>query len=421
MLNSRPWLILFGIIISIGMLIFLIHSRATELDIGKINQVANIELVNRKLDQFVTTSDLLSRFIQEDISGKKFTKNIIEEKLTQYLNSSPSDIIFGIGIWYEPFKFSKTQKFFGPYIHRNNPHIEEKPHLTYEWNTPSYNYHSQTWYKEGLIDHQTSHYIEPYVDNGLVYITNSRGFYDNEKKINGVISIDLVLPQLQNIITKASSSRFEIIYILDSSGKLLAHPLKDDFLTIQKSKDSKKSQSLLNYTIEDLNSTLQINQESWIESKVVHNQLGWKIIAATSQEKLLPNYQHLKSFLTISLIGLWLIILVAMYIISQYSKQQQINRKQVEASRLQLIQSSKTAALGVMASGTAHEINNPLTIIVGKIEILIRRLEKQNTVDEELHKTLSQVLLMAEKFEKQLMVYECLLKQVIKTYLKKFI
>jgi signal transduction histidine kinase len=398
--NSRLFLILSGFIISIGMLVFLVYSRSTELEIGKINQLAHIELVNRKLDQFVTTSDLLSRFIQEDISGKKLTKNIIEEKLAQYLRASPSDIIFGVGIWYGPFKFSKHQKFFGPYIHRNNKHLEEKLQLTYEWNTPEYNYHSQTWYKEGLKNPNKSFYVAPYFDNGLVYVTNSRGFYDSEKNLNGVISIDLVLPQLQKIITLASSSKTEIIYIADSKGNLLAHPLKDDFLNIEKTKNTDDSQNLLKYTVKDLNSALQINQDNWIESKIVHEQLGWKVVVITSQDKLLPNYQHLKNFLMIAFTGLWLIVLAAWQVISYYSKQQQLNRKQVEASRLQLIQSSKMAALGMMASGMAHEINNPLAIIVGKINIILRRFEKQNTEDEELKKSLGQVLLMASRIQK---------------------
>ncbi len=44
----------------------------------------------------------------------------------------------------------------------------------------------------------------------------------------------------------------------------------------------------------------------------------------------------------------------------------------IEAERLKLIQTSKMASLGVMAGGVAHEINNPLAIIMGKAERLLK-------------------------------------------------
>jgi len=48
----------------------------------------------------------------------------------------------------------------------------------------------------------------------------------------------------------------------------------------------------------------------------------------------------------------------------------------------QLIQSSKQASLGVMASGIAHELNNPLAIMRGKIELLKRNDPAQGNIQE---------------------------------------
>lgn len=53
------------------------------------------------------------------------------------------------------------------------------------------------------------------------------------------------------------------------------------------------------------------------------------------------------------------------------------HRKELEQK---VIQSSKMTALGEMASGVAHEINNPLAIIAGKCSLLIRGA-KSGTVD----------------------------------------
>lgn len=50
--------------------------------------------------------------------------------------------------------------------------------------------------------------------------------------------------------------------------------------------------------------------------------------------------------------------------------------KELEVSKIQLIHSAKMASLGEMASGMAHEINNPLTIILGKITVITTMLEE---------------------------------------------
>jgi signal transduction histidine kinase len=45
-------------------------------------------------------------------------------------------------------------------------------------------------------------------------------------------------------------------------------------------------------------------------------------------------------------------------------------QEQVNHERLRMVQTSKLASLGEMASGVAHEINNPLTIIAGTVNLL---------------------------------------------------
>jgi len=64
--------------------------------------------------------------------------------------------------------------------------------------------------------------------------------------------------------------------------------------------------------------------------------------------------------------------------------------KELEISKIQLINSSKMASLGEMASGMAHEINNPLAIIQGKVKVISMMLEDLQihhpSVFTEIHK-----------------------------------
>lgn len=64
--------------------------------------------------------------------------------------------------------------------------------------------------------------------------------------------------------------------------------------------------------------------------------------------------------------------------------------RELEVSKIQLINSSKMASLGEMASGMAHEINNPLAIIQGKVKVISMMLEdlqlNQPSVFTEIHK-----------------------------------
>jgi signal transduction histidine kinase len=50
----------------------------------------------------------------------------------------------------------------------------------------------------------------------------------------------------------------------------------------------------------------------------------------------------------------------------------------VKAQQAQLAQSTKMGALGEMASGVGHEINNPLTILIGSAERLERELSRED-------------------------------------------
>jgi two-component system NtrC family sensor kinase len=52
-----------------------------------------------------------------------------------------------------------------------------------------------------------------------------------------------------------------------------------------------------------------------------------------------------------------------------------------EKMKAQLVQSAKLAAIGEMAAGVAHELNNPMTVMIGNAQLLLRELYEKDEDD----------------------------------------
>lgn len=56
----------------------------------------------------------------------------------------------------------------------------------------------------------------------------------------------------------------------------------------------------------------------------------------------------------------------------------------LKASQAQLVQSGKMAAVGQLAAGVAHEVNNPLQIILSRVQLLMMRNQGQGALVQDL-------------------------------------
>lgn len=72
----------------------------------------------------------------------------------------------------------------------------------------------------------------------------------------------------------------------------------------------------------------------------------------------------------------------------------------LEAARVKSIQSAKLALLGEMAGGIAHEINNPLAIIKGKTEMVMRLVRKSPVDLDKIEAGLGVVIRTSDRIAK---------------------
>ena len=68
--------------------------------------------------------------------------------------------------------------------------------------------------------------------------------------------------------------------------------------------------------------------------------------------------------------------------------------------QLEMVESSRLSSLGEMASGIAHEINNPLTVIIGKVGLFKARFESGKMSAEEVKTYLEKIENMAIRISK---------------------
>jgi hypothetical protein len=148
---------------------------------------------------------------------------IIENNLKHLLRASSPEKIYGMGVWFDAGQSPHPQHpLYGPYVHYQT---DGSLTLSYEWMTAEYNFPQQIWFKDFTKAQGKQHCTAPYLDNGLIYVSCGRAFPINSNKPKGVISIDLVLPQLENLLQKYSESEHELVFISDSQTKtLIAYP-----------------------------------------------------------------------------------------------------------------------------------------------------------------------------------------------------
>lgn len=348
------------------------------LDSEILNQKMRARVLIEKVENYAVVVNQLSHSLQIHFTNSKSSSKEIEQFLIETVKASPMNLIYGVGVWYQPYQYDKTKKLVSSYVHRQI-NDSSKVVVTDEWNTEAYNYPEQDWYQKGFLEPEQGVYVEPYFDADQIYMTKSTAFFDAQKKIKGIISVDMVLPQLQSLIDELNKNDQEIIYIQSRGGYLLAHPSKNIFLDKIK---NLKNKSLIDFKISDLKK--EISQKEKAEDILTYSEviskLDWTVTVESQKNFILKDSIRLFKIISLGICFLWVCLFSAIYFYIKSKKTKQENDKKTAEQQVRLLSSSRLATLGEFSSGVAHEINNPLGIIYGKTDLLIGKIEK-NLID----------------------------------------
>lgn len=366
----------FGISATLILFFFYVSTHKLIVSTELLNQKSRASVLVQKLQNYTAISGQLGRTLKSQVSSSQMSQKEIESYLKEILSSGPSNLIYGVGVWYEPYRYRPDLQLFGPYAHRDIEH-REKLILTYEWNTPEYYYPKQEWYLKSLSHKEQGIYVEPYFDKDLVYVTYATSFFDQQNRLKGVISVDMILPQLQSLIDEVNTNAQEVIYIESRLGFLLGHPQTKEFLVLQ---GKAEHRPLIDYKISDFKKALRIKNErdQYLKYEEVVPDLGWKVVVESDKSFILKDSYNMLQLIVFGLSLFWICIFCIIFFVIRSRNNKNENDLKIKNHQRQLLSSNRLATLGEFSTGLAHEINNPLAIVVGKTDILLGAIQNGN-------------------------------------------
>ncbi len=134
-----------------------------------------------------------------------------------------SEHSFGFGIWFEPFRYAPTVKYFGPYAYRDKGKVV----FTTEYEKASYDFHKQDWYLTGrrLKEANAVAWSKPFYDDAtaVTMISAVSPFFDETGNIMGVASGDYDVTEIQRMTGAIKDEKTDLrAFLLDADGLFLS-------------------------------------------------------------------------------------------------------------------------------------------------------------------------------------------------------
>ncbi len=336
-----------------------------------------ISEMNRKLDAHSSISRAVASFAQGN--KNQVSRTVYERFFMDIINDNPAS--FGIGVWFEPYKFSPSIRYFGPYAFKD----KGKTVLTADYEKVAYNYPEQEWYKtaKGKAENIVT-WTTPYFDetSGIIMTSAVCPFFDDNKNFLGTTSGDFDIAELQKIVKDIKDDKIGLeAFLLDSEGTFISFHNKDYIMKkkITEHPDKKFSETGSQILkLKNGTSTISIDGDS---KRLYFNEItqtGWILCVTVSESKLYsPLYQMFIVTFIIALISIGISLLVSFYISGKISnpvqQMSQFASKLAEGNFTERVKISQRDEIGNLANAlnaSADNLENLITNIIISAENL---------------------------------------------------
>ena len=329
--------------------------------------------------------------------GKGMKKNDFIS-ITQKSISTNEDT-FGLGIWFEPYKYDSTLKYFSPYAFKENG----KPKYSDKYITSQYEYTKEEWYTLGANTDKAVVWSSAYVDTvtNVAMVTATAPFYDKKNDFIGVTTADMDLVHIQKNIAEIKVGNSGKALLLDGAGKYLAGDSNEKIMKVKITEDANKAIAELgqkimkdkhgNASYKDVDGKKQVYYE-------VVPETNWIVALVMPESELYAPLQNLLIKIIVTLILSSVLVIIVVLLLSSYITR---NIKRVNDLSLSIAEGDLTQILDIDNENELGEMGSNLNRMTTNLRKLImsttESLEQVVATSEELTASSDQTQQSAEE------------------------
>jgi methyl-accepting chemotaxis protein len=340
----------------------IINSELEKNMVGKLNETS--QKIEKSLERHQKISETLTKVVQS------FGSNLTEENYKGVLEGliETNDETFGVGVWFEPFKYKKDIELFGPYAYK----VNGKGTYTDEYSKTDYK--TGDWYKIGQDTDKNVEWSSPYYDDvaKVSMITATCPIYDSSNKFIGVTTADIDLSTLQNGVKNMKIGSQGRAFLIDKNGLYVA--------------DEDESKIMKTNIKDDENSTLAALGEKMLSNKsgkgtftddqgvqeVYYSTIentDWIISVCIPEEEVYLQINSLRNKISIIIIiSIAIVVLFILFFANYIGK----NIKKVNAFAMKIANGDLTEKLELKSNDELGEMSNHLNKMTENIHAIVK-------------------------------------------------
>ncbi|MBU3188173.1 methyl-accepting chemotaxis protein [Clostridium bowmanii] len=312
---------------------------------------------------------------------------------------STNEDTFGLGIWFEPYKYDATLKYFSPYAFKENG----KPKYSDEYITTQYEYTKEEWYTLGKNTDKVVVWSSAYVDpvTKVAMVTATAPFYDDNNNFIGVTTADMGLAQIQKKISEIKVGNTGKAVLLSGDGTYLAGSSAEKIMKMKIADNPDKDIAEVGKKItkdkngnagyKDVDGKKQVYYQAIPET-------GWIVALVMPERELYASLQSLlikiiAILLVASVLVIVVVLLFSSYITRNIKRVNDLSFAIAEGDLTKMLEVNNKNELGEMGSNLNKMTNNLRVLVMSTIE----SLEQVVATSEELTASSDQTQQSAEE------------------------